>query len=59
MNKLTDKLVKLVDLKSIMTVFIIGTICFLAIRQNITIESETLTLLLGSITAYYFTRKDN
>ena len=53
-----EKLAKLIDVKSGITFAVMGTLCVLAIRQNVQISPETFSLIVGSIVTYFFTKKD-
>lgn len=59
MKKLGERLAALIDVKSIMTFFIIGTLCFLAVKQNTEIPSELLAAVISSVTTYFFTKKNS
>ena len=52
------KFAKLIDLKSIITLLLIGTVCFLAIINNVELPSEFLASIVTAVITYYFTRKD-
>lgn len=53
------RLADLIDVKSIVTFLLIGTLCYLAIRQNTEIPSELLAAVVSSIVTYFFTKKSN
>ncbi len=50
-------LLKLLELKSILSLLFCFTTCYLAIKQLI--EMETFIAITMSIITYYFTRKNN
>ena len=52
-----QKLAKLIELKSIVTLLLIGCTVYLAIVNKIEIQSETFIAIVMSIITYYFTRK--
>lgn len=52
-----DKLSKLLELKSILSVAFCGTTCYLAIIGKISME--TFMAVTMAIITYYFTRKPN
>jgi phosphotransferase system glucose/maltose/N-acetylglucosamine-specific IIC component len=54
-----EKFSKLVDVKSIVTFGLVGTLCFLAIRQDTPIPTELLTAVVTAVITYFFTRKQN
>lgn len=54
-----DKLNKLIDLKSIVTIILSVVFCFLAIRSKVTIEAKDFMQILTAVFVYYFARKEN
>lgn len=50
-----ERIAKLIDLKSILSVMFCGTTCYLALKSKI--EMETFMAITMSIITYYFTRK--
>ena len=54
-----EKLCKLIDVKSIVTFAVIGTLCGLAIRQNVTIPTEVFAAVVSSVITYFFTKKSS
>lgn len=54
---LKNKLVKLLDVKSIVTFALVGTLCFLAVRQDTQIPTELYTAVVTAVITYFFTRK--
>lgn len=54
---LKEKITKLVDVKSIVTFALVGTLCFLAIRQDTQIPTELYTAVVTAVITYFFTRK--
>lgn len=57
MNKLIERVTALVDVKSLITFGLVGTVCFLAIRQNTPLSSEVFATTIGSVITYFFTKK--
>ena len=53
-----DKLAKLVELKSIVTLLLIGCTCYLAITSKFQIAPEFFASIVTAVITYYFTRKD-
>lgn len=54
-----EKLSKLVDVKSFVTFALIGTLCILAIRQNVSISTEMFAMTVGGIITYFFNKKES
>lgn len=54
-----EKLAKLIELKSIVTMALIGCTCYLAIKSGFTIAPEFFASVVTAVITYYFTRKDN
>jgi hypothetical protein len=54
---LGTRIADLIDLKSIVTLILIGTVCFLAIRQNVPISTDLIAATIGSVITYYFMRQ--
>ena len=54
-----EKFSKLIELKSIVTMALIGCTCFLAIKSNFTIAPEFFASIVTAVITYYFTRKEN
>ena len=52
------KLAKLIELKSIVTLALVGCTCYLAIKSNLTIAPEFFASVVTAVITYYFTRKD-
>lgn len=52
-----EKFTKLVDVKSIVTFAVIGTLCGLAVRQNVAIPTEVFAAVVSSVITYFFTKK--
>jgi multisubunit Na+/H+ antiporter MnhE subunit len=48
---------ELLSVKSIVTLTLILTVAFLAIRQNVVLPSEFIVGVITSVITYYFTRK--
>lgn len=57
MKKIVQQLASLIDLKSLITILVIGTLCFLAISQSIQIPSELFAAVVSAIITYFFTKK--
>lgn len=53
-----EKLCKLIDVKTIITLLLIGTVCALAAMQRVNIPSEFFASIVTAIITYYFTRKE-
>jgi hypothetical protein len=51
-----EKIAKLIDLKSLLSLGIIGTLIYLSIVEKIDIAA--FTAIAGAIVTYYFTRKE-
>lgn len=54
-----EKFSKLIELKSIVTMALIGCTCYLAIKSNFTIAPEFFASIVTAVITYYFTRKEN
>ena len=52
-----EKLTKLADVKSIVTFALVGTLCYLAIRQGTQIPTELFTAVVTAVMTYFFTHK--
>lgn len=52
-----EKLAKLIELKSIVTLLLIGCTCFLAIKSGFAIAPEFFASIVTAVITYYFTRK--
>ncbi len=53
-----QKLAKLIELKSIVTLLLIGCTVYLAIVSRVAISPEAFIALVTAVITYYFTRKD-
>ena len=53
-----NRFAKLIDLKTIITLGLIGTVCYLAIANNVQLPSEFLASIVTAVITYYFTRKE-
>lgn len=53
---LLTNIAKLINVKSIVTFAVMGTLCALVIQQNIQIPSELFAATVSSIITYFFTR---
>ena len=54
-----EKFSKLIELKSIVTMALIGCTCYLACKSNFTIAPEFFASIVTAVITYYFTRKEN
>lgn len=52
-----ERITKLLELKSIISIAVVGVTCYLAIMGRI--EMETFMAITMAIITYYFTRKEN
>lgn len=52
-----EKFAKLIELKSIVTLLLIGCTVYLAIVNKIEIQPETFIAIVMAVITYYFTRK--
>lgn len=55
--KLQERLCKLLEVKSLVTFALIGTLCLLALRQNTVIPGEMYTAVVTAVITYFFTRQ--
>ncbi len=53
------KLIKLIDVKTIVTFALIGTVCYLAISSRIRISEEFFAAIVTSVITYFFTKRAN
>jgi hypothetical protein len=56
-EKIADRILKLFEVKSLVTFGIIGTVIYLACKG--TIESKDMVLFAGIIMTYFFTKDNN
>jgi hypothetical protein len=54
--KISERIAKLIDLKSILSLAVIGALIYLAVVDKI--PSEAFIAIASSIVTYYFTRKN-
>lgn len=54
-----EKLMRLLDVKSLVTFGLIAVVCIQAIRRNVDMPSEYVASIVTAIVTYYFTRKDD
>lgn len=54
-----ERLMRLLDVKSLVTFALIAVVCIQAIRQNVDMPSEYVASIVTAIVTYYFTRKDD
>jgi hypothetical protein len=52
-----SRVADLINIKSIVTIALVGTLCALAVRQDTAVSSELLAATVGSVVTYFFTRK--
>lgn len=52
-----EKLIKLFDVKSIVTFALIAVVCIQVVRKNMELESQFVASTVTAIITYYFTRK--
>ena len=52
-----DKLIKLIDLKSIITILLIGVFCFLTVKGDI--SSDEFIPIVTMILTFYFVKKSD
>lgn len=62
-SKVTDLIIrniaKLIDVKTIITLALIGCLVMLAVRQNTPIPSELYAAVISSIMTYFFTKRSD
>lgn len=56
-EELCKALVKLLSVKSIVTIMVLAVFCYLAVVKEI--EPEYFATILSAIVTYYFTKKDS
>lgn len=56
-EKLLSNIAGLIDVKSIVTFALIGTLCYLAVSQQVKVPPEVLAAVVSSIVTYFFTKK--
>jgi len=54
-----ERLMRLLDVKSLVTFALITVVCIQAIRRNVDMPSEYVASIVTAIVTYYFTRKDD
>lgn len=54
-----ERLMRLLDVKSLVTFALIAVVCIQAIRGNVDMPSEYVASIVTAIVTYYFTRKDD
>lgn len=54
MKRIIDNIGKLIDVKTIVTLSVVGTTCYLALIGNL--EVETFMTITGIIITFYFTK---
>lgn len=58
-GELMKKIAKLIDVKSIVTFALIGTLCALSLRQDVEVPSEALVAIVTAVVTYFFTRQSS
>ncbi|MCF2670816.1 MAG: hypothetical protein SPJ01_08275 [Butyricicoccus sp.] len=53
-----ERLMRLLDVKSIVTFALITVVCVQAIRNNVAMPPEFVASIVTAIVTYYFTRKE-
>ena len=53
-----ERLMRLLDVKSIVTFALITVVCVQAIRNNVAMPPELVASIVTAIVTYYFTRKE-
>ena len=56
-NKLVERIIRLLDVKTLITFGIIGTVIYLAIKGAI--DSQNMVLFAGIVMTYFFTKDNN
>lgn len=54
-----ERLMRLLDVKSLVTFALIAVVCIQAMRRNVDMPSEYVASIVTAIVTYYFTRKDD
>jgi hypothetical protein len=54
---LGTRIADLINIKSIVTLMLVGTLCFLAIRQDVPISTDLIAATIGSVITYFFVRR--
>lgn len=57
LRKLGNNFAKLIDVKSILTLVVAGTLAYLAIAQNVEVPSELFASVITAVFTYFFTKK--
>ena len=52
-----ERIAKLVDVKTFVTFALIGTTCYLAVRNNVQLSAEFVASIVTAVVTYFFTRK--
>ncbi len=52
-----DRFSRLIDVKAVVTVALVGTLCLLALRGGAEISAEFFAAAVTSVITYYFTKK--
>lgn len=53
-----EKLIKLLDVKSLVTFALITVVCVQSIRHNVEMPPEFVASIVSAIVTYYFTRRE-
>jgi hypothetical protein len=56
---LGTRIADLINIKSIVTLMLVGTLCFLAVRQSVTVSTDLIAATIGSVITYFFTRRND
>ena len=56
-EKIVERVLKLLEVKSVVTFALVGTLCVLASRQNVPVPSEALVATVTAVVTYFFTRQ--
>lgn len=54
-----EKFTKLLEVKTLVTFALIGTLCFLAITSSVRVSEEFFAAIVTSVITYFFTRRQN
>ena len=57
LTKLVENAAALVNVKTGVTFALVGTLCILSLRSNMTISQELFTAVLTAVITYFFTKK--
>jgi hypothetical protein len=54
---LGTRIADLINIKSIVTMALVGTLCYLAIHQDVPISTDLIAATIGSVITYFFVRR--